>query len=189
MQDSSPTPHLYNPSTPRSLTRRCPPISIPHQPMNSSPLAESPRSSPITVAQRRRSGYKTPFAPLLSTSAVGSSEDPQKTFLRERFKAKCFERAKRDRNRALKRRRSRGSLSGGSSDADDDADMESEDADMDDNADDEESFLQDEVRYRSPSLEICKLIILPLLSSSSEESCKTSNGKRTTPTVFPTPMK
>ena len=34
----------------------------------------------------------------------------------------------------------------GSSDADGGADMESEDADMDDNADNKESFLQDEVR-------------------------------------------
>ena len=39
----------------------------------------------------------------------------------------------------------------GSSDADDDADMESEDIDMDDNADNGESFLQDEVHYGSPS--------------------------------------
>lgn len=45
----------------------------------------------------------------------------------------------------------------GSSDTDDDADGESENADMDD---DEQSLLQDEVRYSSPSLEICKLTIL-----------------------------
>ena len=86
-----------------------------------------------------------------------SSEDPQKTFLRERFKAKCIERAKRDRDRALRRRNSRGSLSGGSSDADEDADVKPEDVDMDDDADDEESFLQDEVRN---SLALCKLTIL-----------------------------
>ena len=41
-------------------------------------------------------------------------------FLGERFKANCFERAKRGRNRALKKRRSGGSLGGGSSDAADD---------------------------------------------------------------------
>lgn len=35
---------------------------------------------------------------------------------------------------------------------DDDADMEFEDADMDDDADEEVSFLQDEVCYGSPSL-------------------------------------
>ena len=43
----------------------------------------------------------------------------------------------------------------GSSDTDDDADGESENADMDD-----DELLQDEVRYSSPSLEICKLTIL-----------------------------
>lgn len=160
MQSSSPTSFIHDPSTPEPLTRRYPSLSIPtrtHQPINSSPLAESPRSSPIVLAQRRRSSYKTPFAPLINASTSGSSEDPQKAFLRERFKAKCIERAKRDRDRALRRRDSRGSLSGGSSDVDDGADVEPKDVDMDDDADDEESFLQDEVRN---SLELCKLTIL-----------------------------
>lgn len=58
--------------------------------------------------------------------------------LRERFKAKCFQRAKRDRDTALKREMSR-SVSGGSSDADDDADMASDNVDKDE--DDQEPVL------------------------------------------------
>ena len=72
---------------------------------------------------------------------------------------------------------------------DDDADMEFEDADMDDDADEEVSFLQDEVCYGSPSLWVCKLTVLRLLSSSSERSCNTLIGKHTTLTVFRMPTK
>ena len=178
MQSPSSTPHIHNPSTPGPLTRRHPSLSIPiqtHQAINSSPLSP---------AQRRQSSYKSPFAPLLSASTSGSSEAPQKTFLRERFRAKCFERVKRDRDRALRRGRSRGSLSGGSSDADEDIDIE---FDMEENEDDEDSVLQDEVCYRGwPPFESVQSNIL---SSSSEESCKMPNEKHNRPTVYRMPMK
>jgi hypothetical protein len=74
---------------------------------------------------------------------VGTTEEPQKAFLRERFKARCFERAKKDRERARRRvhgsRSSDGSASGGSSDGDAEMDSEGEE-------EDEDSMMQDEVR-------------------------------------------
>jgi hypothetical protein len=80
---------------------------------------------------------------------VASTEEPQKAFLRERFKARCFERAKKDRERARRRvsgsRSSDGSISGGSSDGD--AEMESEGEE-----DDEDTVMQDEVRVFVASL-------------------------------------
>lgn len=121
--------------------------------MNSSPLAESPRSSPVTAAQRRRSGYKPNFPPLgglnLNTGmgrVSSSAEEPQKAFLRERFRARCFERAMKDRDRARRRSRSSyGSVSGGSSDGDEDAEMDT-DGEEDPEIEDENVTMQDEVR-------------------------------------------
>ena len=43
------------------------------------------------------------------------------------------------------------------------------------------------MRFVSPSLETCKLIIIRILSCSSEGSCRTLNGKHTTSTAFPMP--
>src|ERR1700691_4472267 len=146
MQSLSPTP-LNHPSTPASH-RRYPSLSIQtYQPIHSSPLAESPRSSPVISAQRRRSSYKAPFAPISllnakSNDLAGTTEDPQKAFLRERFKARCFERARKDRERTRRRvsgsRSSDGSFSGGSSDGDAEMDSEGEKED--------EDVMQDEVR-------------------------------------------
>ena len=148
MQSSSPSPSHY-PLTPGPSRKRYPSLSIEtYQPIHSSPLAESPRSSPVISAQRRRSGYKTLIPPISLFNAnandlVGSTEEPQKAFLRERFKARCLERAKKDRERARRRvsgsRSSDGSISGGSSDGD--AEMESEDE-----GEDEETMMEDEVR-------------------------------------------
>jgi len=139
MQSLSPTP-LNHPSTPASH-RRYPSLSIQtYQPIHSSPLAESPRSSPVISAQRRRSSYKAPFAPISllnakSNDLAGTTEDPQKAFLRERFKARCFERARKDRERTRRRvsdsRSSDGSFSGGSSDGDAEMDSEGEEEDED----------------------------------------------------------
>jgi len=116
--------------------------------MRSSPLAESPKSSPVISAQRRKSSYKIGF-PLTSPfdikagSSSGTTEEPQKAFLRERFRARCFEQAKKDRERARRRvnssRSSDGSASGGSSDGD--AEMDSEEEEVD-----EDTMMQDEVR-------------------------------------------
>jgi len=119
---------LSSPSTPsshRSFT------AYTHVPSNSSPLASSPAASPTPAIQERRRGqYKTlthvqssPTAdrtrfssrkhasasaprpvssrPELSLSATSTEEAPGKKFLRERFKARCLERALKDRERKI----------------------------------------------------------------------------------------
>ena len=94
----------------------------------------------LAMAQCRQSSYKTLSATFLTASAIWYLEDPQRTMVSI---------LRRQRRVDIERwGEVRGVLVGteGSSDADDGADMESEDADMDDNADNKESFLQDEVR-------------------------------------------
>ena len=149
MQSLSP---IYNtPSTPANS--RTP---LQHRPLNSSPLAaqNTKMSSPLTSAQaRRRSQYK-PQIPSTPSSAgkflsrrlssAGNTptmveDDPQKAFLRGRFKARCIERAVKARETALRSRRS-GTLSEPSSD---DFPMD------DDEEEDDEDIMQDEVSAHS----------------------------------------
>jgi hypothetical protein len=101
--------------------------------------------------QRRKSGYKAAFPLLFNPSADGATaEEPQKAFLRERFKARCFARAKKDREKARRRTRraSVGSISGGSSDGDGDFEMEDEDEDAEKEEEDEDAAMQDELFRR-----------------------------------------
>jgi hypothetical protein len=134
-------------------------------PQRSSPLA-SPGSSPLTAVQsRRRSQYKTctPANPRrhsigASASAHGdasllpgpnsgigqrgrtpSAETPQKAFLRERFKARCLQRVRDDRARAVRARRWSEGTSDGSSDGFDDTMMDYE------RDEDDQDPMQDEV--------------------------------------------
>jgi hypothetical protein len=161
MQASSPV--LQFPSTPLPHTRY-PVLGHGYQPLNSSPLASSPsptKSSPAVAAQaRRRLQFKarTPSTPVASSSrsfpsarsitssggsvfrggvASTSVEDPQKAFLREKFKARCFERAARAREKAIRGKRY---ASEASSDGFDDA------MDDDDDEEDDDDIMQDEVR-------------------------------------------
>jgi hypothetical protein len=117
----------------------------------------------VAAAQaRRRSQYKsrTPSTPVTSSSntftnarAISSSggsvffsggfasgstpvQDPQKSFLREKFKAKCFARAAREREKAIRGRRY--NLSDASSDGFDEA-MD------DDDEEDDNTIMDDEV--------------------------------------------
>ena len=141
------------PSTP--LAPRNP---LTYKPLNSSPLAHSPewsKSSPVIAAQaRRRSQYKalTPNTPNTPTRTFSNSRgssgrlftdegniassaglDPQKVFLRDRFKARCFERAAKARARAIKGKRYANQFS-------------SDDSSMDyDEEEDDEDIMQDEV--------------------------------------------
>ncbi|KAG5729888.1 hypothetical protein E4T56_gene1976, partial [Termitomyces sp. T112] len=122
---------LYFPSTSSSTT----PIKYSkagpsYQPLNSSPLAfksetpSSPDDSPVVARRCLQFKSRTPSTPLPSSSskihvrAIGSSGgsvfdggetqpplDPQKVFLREKFKARCFERAAKARARAVKGKR------------------------------------------------------------------------------------
>lgn len=159
MYSSSP-PHQC-PSTP--LAPRNP---LTFKPLNSSPLARSPdraNSSPVAAAQARRrsSQYKAPIpktpAPprVFSNSRRSSSSggrlftngshvatpagpESQKMFLRDRFKARCFERAAKAREKAIKGKRYANEPS-------------SEDYIMDydeEDDDDDEDIMQDEVRFR-----------------------------------------
>ncbi|KAF9458368.1 hypothetical protein BDZ94DRAFT_106062 [Collybia nuda] len=159
IQHSSP---LHFPSTPVASHQSRYPVLAPNfRPLNSSPLA-SPSSpkSPIVVAQaRRRSQYKarTPSTPVASSSnilsarTIGSSggsvfysgsatstpvQDPQKSFLREKFKAKCFARAAKAREKAIRGRRYDLSSDG----FDDAMDDEDEEDDGDDSIMDDELF-------------------------------------------------
>jgi hypothetical protein len=142
VQSSSP---LHFPSSPSPAYR-----NLTHQPLNSSPLASPELSSPVALAQRRRSSYKSrvPSTPTpsriftnhsLSSGSTKTVEDPQREFLRERFKARCFERAVKAREAAVRKRR--WSESEASSDG---VDINCEDDDMED---DDETVMQDEVRH------------------------------------------
>jgi hypothetical protein len=140
MASSSPSP--FYPSTPA-----CPRYPLQYRPLNSSPLVASPSgspkmSSPVVAAQaRRRSQYKAAVSVhperesstarrLFSSGAEPTeSADPQKAFLRSRFKARCFERAAKARERAVSGKRA-GKMREPSSDdylMDDDGEEEDED--------------------------------------------------------------
>jgi hypothetical protein len=140
MQSSSP---VHFPSSPSPLYH-----NLTRQPLNSSPL--SPRSSPAATQARRRLSYKShvPSSPTpsriftsrsLSSGTAKLPEDPQKTFLREKFKARCLERAVKAREAAVRKRR--WSESDASSDG---FQIDCEDDEMDD---DDDTVMQDEVRH------------------------------------------
>jgi len=161
MYASSPSSQYDYPSTPVALRH---PLQF--RPLNSSPLADSPgKSSPVVAAQaRRRSQYKShsPTTPLQSRSVSGGSHtsarlfsgvgnvanfgsadtDPQKVSLRDRFKARCLERAVRARAKAIRGKRY-GDLQDPSSD---DFQMD------DDDSEDDEDIMQDEVCLTTPSI-------------------------------------
>jgi len=109
MQSSSPI--FQTPSTPGRSSYYS---ARSHQPLASSPLA-SPKSSPVVAAQaRRQAQYK---ARVTSSSRSAASqfpctqsgsktpENPQKTFLRDRFKARCLERAQKQRHDKVQKQR------------------------------------------------------------------------------------
>ena len=150
----SSSPSYCSPSTPACLRN---PLQF--RPSNSSPLAESPSaSSPVVAAQaRRRSQYKprSPQTPTvssrrisgnysegrslssrssLSAYSVGIPENPPKLSMRDKFRARCLERAVKAREKAIKGRRY--VLQHPSSD---DQPMD------DDESEDEEDIMQDEV--------------------------------------------
>jgi hypothetical protein len=62
-------------------------------------------------------------------------EDPQKSFLREKFKARCFERALRAREKAIRGKRYASEIS-----------SDGFDETMDDDEEDDDAIMQDEVR-------------------------------------------
>ena len=148
------SPPSQCPSTPLGLRN-----PLAYKPLNSSPLTRSPdgsKSSPVVAAQaRRRSQYKaltlnTPAPTRIfsnprrssgrlftddSNIAKPTGSDSQKVFLRDRFKARCFERAAKARAKAIKGKRYANELS-------------SDDFNMDyDEEDDDEDIMQDEVCF------------------------------------------
>ena len=152
----SASPPYQCPSTP--LAPRNP---LMYKPLNSSPLTCFSQSSPVAAVQvhRRRSQYKTltPNTPTRTFSnsrrsstitsgrlfADGGSittptrPDSQKLSLRNRFKARCFERAAKAREKAIKGKRYANHRS---------SDEFSMDYDDDDD-EDEEDIMQDEVCF------------------------------------------
>lgn len=106
-----------------------------HLPAMSSPLASSeaggsspPHSPSVYASQRRRAQYKSrgepttpthdrrrtsrrvsqgsiPFALTRQEQPVPAEEPPRKVILREQFKARCIERANKDRERRIKGKR------------------------------------------------------------------------------------
>ena len=149
----------FQPSTPTSHRHDF--ASYSNLPINSSPLASSSppqKSSPVSAAQaRRRDQYKQvvssptnlrrkPTTQARNTSGSSrllqpasdsyNQEAPRKTVLRERFKARCLERAHKDRARKVSGRRGLSS----------DSSSDGVDADMDVEEDEEtEELLNDEV--------------------------------------------
>lgn len=175
------------PSTPLAPRNR-----LTYKPLNSSPLACSSdysKSSPVVTAQaRRRSQYKalTPNTPSRTFSnSRGSSgrlftdgnieNDSQKVFLRDRFKARCFERAAKARAKAIKGKRYANHPSS------DDFSMDY--SGEDDNDDDEdEDIMQDEVCFGVFGYHI--LVVQPFFSSFFEESWPMLLGRSTTLTGY-----
>ena len=150
----SASPPYQCPSTP--LAPRNP---LTYKPLNSSPLTCSSdwfKSSPVAAAQahRRRSQYKTltPNTPTRKISnprrssgtlftdggyiATPARPDSQKLSLRNRFKARCFERAAKAREKAIKGKRYANQRS---------SDDFSMDYDDEDDEEDDEDIMQDEV--------------------------------------------
>ncbi|KAF8526614.1 hypothetical protein BU17DRAFT_82746 [Hysterangium stoloniferum] len=75
-----------------------------YQPRHSSPL--SPLSSPTNdVQNRRKRQYKSQSSSYSLPKLNIGDDTPQKQFLRERFKARCLERAKESRARAVRKYR------------------------------------------------------------------------------------
>ncbi|KAL1674471.1 hypothetical protein EV122DRAFT_282047 [Schizophyllum commune] len=171
------TAHVAIPTTPPSSSRLMQSRRPPYQPLNSSPLANSAELPSFGhCSERRRSQYKatgpttpsnsrTPLPP--SASGGGSvflsggsgsrklfvnsspSEDPQKAFLRDRFKAKCLERAAQARRRSINKRRY-----ASSEPSSDGFDL---DMDMDDDEDEEdEEIMNDEFFRRVVAFDNCK---------------------------------
>ncbi|KAL1743958.1 hypothetical protein HDZ31DRAFT_83065 [Schizophyllum fasciatum] len=173
---ASTTASLVPPRTPPSSSR-LQTHRPPYQPLNSSPLANG--AEPVPLGQRsgrRRLQYKatgpttpsnarTPLPP--SASGGGSvflsggsgsrklfvnsspSEDPQKAFLRDRFRTKCLERAAQARRRSINKRRYASSEP--SSDGFDlDQDME------DDDEEEDEEIMNDEFFRRVVAFDNCK---------------------------------
>ncbi|KAG6813900.1 hypothetical protein H0H92_005749 [Tricholoma furcatifolium] len=149
------------PSTPSSTTGKKYSLAS-YQPLNSSPLASSPSrpddvDSPLSARRRLQFKSRTPSTPVPSSSrvrerGVGSSGgsvfrdrgvppplDPQKTLLREKFRARCFERAAKARERAIQGRRSFGEPS---------SDGFDEVMDAEDDVEDDEDIMQDELFRR-----------------------------------------
>ena len=164
----SSSPSYCSPSTPLCLRN---PLQF--RPLNSSPLAESPSaSSPVIAAQaRRKSQYKSrsPKTPTtrrisgnyslgdvslssksLFASSAGVLENPPKFSMRDRFRARCIERAVKARERAIKGRRYTHHLSSDDQPMDDD----------DDESEDEEEIMKDEV-----SLAVFAVLLKPIFFS------------------------
>ncbi|KAG6856927.1 hypothetical protein H0H87_012178 [Tephrocybe sp. NHM501043] len=147
-------------SSPVSTPRRYAQAGPSNRPLNSSPLAahsDQADSSPVVLARRRlQFKARSPSTPVASSSrtqarVISSSGgsvfasretqaplDPQKTFLREKFKARCFERAAKARDKVIKGKRY---LSEPSSDGFDE-NMEGEDEE------DDNDIMQDELFRR-----------------------------------------
>ena len=155
---STTSPSFHYPSTPAALRN---PLQF--KPMTSSPLAEI-LSSPVVAAQaRRKSQYKshspttTPigsrrlpgihsdgggkkassFVPNISTHPFGTPPDnPPKLSMREKFRARCIERAVKERKRAIAGKRYVAT------------EPSSDDYQMDDDeSEDEEDIMKDEVDF------------------------------------------
>ncbi|KZT70502.1 hypothetical protein DAEQUDRAFT_725433 [Daedalea quercina L-15889] len=128
------------------------PVSSPDVPLYARRRAQyksnEPRAISSPSASRRQSQRRhvalggdlfspAPVEASASTSAVPTEEAPRKTFLRERFRARCLERAQRDRERKIKGRRN--AMSEASSEGDDEMMGEDED---------EEDMINDELFHR-----------------------------------------
>ena len=156
-------PSLFSPKTPSR------PKNNPFLPLNSSPLASSPGSSPVSAAQaRRHSLYKTRTTAtpsssrsqhstrrnsgqeripsgsraLSTTPATKSADENRRALLRERFRNQCIERAQKDRQRRIdgKRRMSSEFSSDGPDDMMDFEGSEDEDAILNDEVTTSASF-------------------------------------------------
>lgn len=127
------------------------------QPPSSSPPGPTFGSfTPIPRTPTRGRQYKNRDF----SSPAPAQENPRKTFLREQFKKRCFERAQKARQDQVRnRRRSSSALSSDGFDFDDDAEMEESE-----NQDPEDDVLNDEVcmcvwkNYLSNSLVAVRLI-------------------------------
>lgn len=177
---------LSSPSTPSSRLHRrdfsSPHFPVKSSPLAfSEPGSSSPPQSPTYAAHRRRSQYKSrgefsspttnrrlssssrrvstgtiPFALSQVEPQASTEEPPRKTILRERFKARCIEKANQDRARKINGKRRAMDLS--SDGFDELMDCEEEE--------DDEEVMNDPVRFPStqasgPGLKLTPMSVLP----------------------------
>jgi hypothetical protein len=133
------------------------------------------RQASRRVSKSAGAGGAVPFALTRNDQHVPTEEPPRKTMLRERFRARCIERANRDRERVAQGKRRAVELSSDGAD---------EFMDCEDDEEDDETVMNDPVCLEP--LVLSASVNVGSCYSSSSESCRISSTSRITTIVYRT---